>query len=483
MANATCAAIYLRVSLDLTGEGLAVERQREDCERLVQGRGWSLVETYVDNSISATDKAKARPAYDQMVADYNAGKFDALVCWDLDRLTRQPRQLEDWIDAAEERGLLLVTANGEADLSTDGGRMYARIKAAVARAEVERKGARQSRAQRQRAGQGRPPRGVRATGYTLNGDVIPAEAKAVRAVFEAFATGASLKAIAAALSGAERVTRDVGDGNHIQVLPANVPALPTRNGKPWNPSSVTGILRNPRYAGWSVLAGEIVRDESGRPVRGQWEPIVPDSLWLDVQRRLDDPERRSNRAGTERKHLGSGLYLCGICGEPVKAHGGRYRCAGHVLRARTGVDTFVLEVVKARLARPDLANLLPTVDESRIEQLTEQVERERGRIKRARSDYREELIDGLLYREIKAEAEAEIQRLETERVSLSASPTTAAVLTADDPAEAFEHADLATRRAVIDTLAAVRLFPAQRGSKTFNPETVKVDPKTRDRPA
>ncbi|MPY86086.1 MAG: recombinase family protein, partial [Actinophytocola sp.] len=187
MANDTCAAIYLRVSLDLTGEGLAVERQREDCERLVQGRGWSLVETYVDNSISATDKAKTRPAYDQMVADYNADKFDALVCWDLDRLTRQPRQLEDWIDAAEERGLLLVTANGEADLSTDGGRMYARIKAAVARAEVERKGARQSRAQRQRAGQGRPPRGVRATGYTLNGDVIPAEAKAVLAVFEAFA--------------------------------------------------------------------------------------------------------------------------------------------------------------------------------------------------------------------------------------------------------------------------------------------------------
>lgn len=145
------AAIYLRVSLDLTGEGLAVERQREDCERIVRERDWSIVETYVDNSISATDKSKARPAYDRTVADYKANRFDALVCWDLDRLTRQPRQLEDWIDAAEERGLRLVTANGEADLSTDGGRMYARIKAAVARAEVERKGARQSSAQQQRA--------------------------------------------------------------------------------------------------------------------------------------------------------------------------------------------------------------------------------------------------------------------------------------------------------------------------------------------
>ncbi|WP_267888213.1 recombinase family protein [Mycobacterium ostraviense] len=49
--------------------------------------------------------------------------FDALVVWDLDRLTSQPRQLEDWIDAAEGRGLALITTNGEADLTTDGGRM------------------------------------------------------------------------------------------------------------------------------------------------------------------------------------------------------------------------------------------------------------------------------------------------------------------------------------------------------------------------
>jgi DNA invertase Pin-like site-specific DNA recombinase len=91
-----------------------------------------------------------------MVEDFKAGRFNALVTWDLDRLTRQSRQLDDWIDAAESQGLRLVTANGEADLQTDGGRMYARIKAAVARAEMERKGARQSRAHLQRAAKGRP---------------------------------------------------------------------------------------------------------------------------------------------------------------------------------------------------------------------------------------------------------------------------------------------------------------------------------------
>ncbi len=118
-------------------DGLAIDRQREDCENLARFRRWEVVEIYVDQSKSATNRTAIRPDYDRMVADYLLGRFDAIICYDLDRLPRQPRQLEDWIDAAELRGLALVTANGDADLSTDGGRMYACIKAAVASAEME----------------------------------------------------------------------------------------------------------------------------------------------------------------------------------------------------------------------------------------------------------------------------------------------------------------------------------------------------------
>lgn len=471
-------AVYLRVSLDPTGEGLAVERQRQDCERIAQQRGWTVVQIYTDNSISATDRTKVRPAYDRMVADYAAGRFSALICWDLDRLTRQPRQLEDWIDAAEQDGLRLITANGEADLATDGGRMYARIKAAVARAEVERKGARQSAAQKQRAAMGRPPRGVRATGYALDGEVIPAEADAVRAIFEAFATGSSLRAIAAALDGARQaVLIECKRRPMIQRLPTGITPMPTRSGRPWNPSTVTTILRNPRYAGWSMLDGTIVRDGGGRPVAGQWRPIVSDTLWLEVQRRLDDPARKSNRNGTDRRHLGSGLYRCGVCGQRVKAHNTRYRCAGHVMRSRSQVDRYVLDVVHERLSRPDLANLLPTTDESEATQMQQEIERQRGRILRARADYSAELIDGLMFKEIKLEAEAKIDRLEAKRLSLSGSSTAFPVFAADDPVHAFSSADLATARAVIDTLCTVHLHPASRGRKVFDPESVEIQPR------
>ncbi|MGB8960824.1 MAG: recombinase family protein, partial [Pseudonocardiaceae bacterium] len=58
VSAAVSCAIYLRISLDPTGEGLAVERQRQDCKRIARQRGWTVAQTYVDNSISATERTK-----------------------------------------------------------------------------------------------------------------------------------------------------------------------------------------------------------------------------------------------------------------------------------------------------------------------------------------------------------------------------------------------------------------------------------------
>ncbi|MFD6351794.1 recombinase family protein [Nocardia tengchongensis] len=80
------AVIYLRVSLDTSGEGLAVERQLEDCRRIADARGWSICEIYTEKPISAFAETKKRPAYDRMVEDYPAGRLNALITWDLDRL-------------------------------------------------------------------------------------------------------------------------------------------------------------------------------------------------------------------------------------------------------------------------------------------------------------------------------------------------------------------------------------------------------------
>ena len=67
--------------------------------------------------------ARCRPQYQRMLADIRDGKIDALVAWDLDRLYRLPRELEDLIDLADEHRLALATVTGDVDLSTDNGRL------------------------------------------------------------------------------------------------------------------------------------------------------------------------------------------------------------------------------------------------------------------------------------------------------------------------------------------------------------------------
>lgn len=445
------AAVYLRISLDATGEGLAVERQRKECRAIIESRGWEVHREYVDNSISASDARKNRPGYDHLVRDYQAGHFDALVCYDLDRLTRQPRQLEDWIDAAESRGLALVTANGEADLTTDAGRLFARIRLAVARAEVERKSARQRSAARQRSELGKPPLGVRLTGYTTRGELVPDEADVVRRIFDSFLELRNLRKVARALE-------DEG--------------IETRRGKPWHPSSVQTILRNPRYAGRAVYQGQ----QTGQ--RGAWPPIVTDEEWEAVQAILDDPERVSNRTGsTLRRHLGSGLYRCAVCREPLSAwSGARYRCrnGAHVNRARGQVDDYVRAIIAERLRRPDAAGLLSPAPAS-VAPLLEEVARVRARLARNDADYDAGYIDGPRYKAARDRGEADLTKAQAALAAAQTGTELAPVVAAEDPAQAFLDAPLMTQRAVIDALAVVLLAKGARYVRTFDPETVRIE--------
>lgn len=52
LARGGSGSIYLRISQDREMDGLAIDRQREDCVRLAEREGWEVVEPhYVDQSI------------------------------------------------------------------------------------------------------------------------------------------------------------------------------------------------------------------------------------------------------------------------------------------------------------------------------------------------------------------------------------------------------------------------------------------------
>jgi DNA invertase Pin-like site-specific DNA recombinase len=81
------AAVYLRVSRD---DGtMSVENQRPEVMQMAAGRGYTVApeHVYVDAESGAKGRA-ARPALDALLDAAARGKFEAVVIWRLDRLSR-----------------------------------------------------------------------------------------------------------------------------------------------------------------------------------------------------------------------------------------------------------------------------------------------------------------------------------------------------------------------------------------------------------
>ncbi|WP_308799534.1 recombinase family protein [Agromyces silvae] len=377
----TRVALYLRQSSDPQGTELAVDRQRVNCLARAAAKGWSVDPTriYIDNNVSATS-ARERPAYQRLIADVMKRDVDVVIAWNLDRLTRKPREVEDWIDLNEKFGVNLMTSEGTdpVDMSTEVGRLVLRITAAVARQEVERKGRRQRESNAQARELGYPPHGTRAFGYTARKrdarsitalrtgadgkeyldygySPIPDEAEVIRAGYELVIKGETLGAVARAWNAAG--------------------VLNTR-GNRWVPTTVLAILTNPRYAGYSVppRGQHAWRKSLYHPEdltkhrRGTWEPIVDAATWTATQSLIRDLSAR-DLLGTPKRWLLSGIATCAAdveglaCGAPII--GGAtyskvptYRCsvAGHLMRrADLAEELVVAEIMQLALGADGLS--------------------------------------------------------------------------------------------------------------------------------
>jgi site-specific DNA recombinase len=333
----THAAVYLRQSFDRNDDQLAVARQREDCVALCERRGWTWTE-YEDNDYSATD-GKPRPAYQRMVGDIRSRAVNGIVAWHVDRLYRQPRDLEDLIDLANVHNIPLATVSGDIDLSTDMGRLVARLVGATNKAEVERKSARQKRANQQARAAGRWNRtGLRKFGYDHNGVPFEPEASALRQAADDVLAGRSLRGIA---------------------MDWNNRGFTTTRGNAFTSLQLRRTLINPLYAALVTYQDKVVGP-------GEWQAIVDEDTHLGLVAYLSDPSRRPV-VSFERRHMLSGVAVCGICGERLRATypGGKrrpmtYACRSgyHLARLGAPLDEYVEMVVLKALRDSDTHLLL-----------------------------------------------------------------------------------------------------------------------------
>ena len=348
----TRAGVYTRYSKVLDpADTLGVDRQEQDDRAESERRGWSVAAVYNDNDVSASS-GKPRPAYDRMLADIQDGLLDAVVVWDLDRLHRRPIELERFLEIADRHQLQLASVGGDVDLSTPQGVMIARIKAAVARHEIDQMRRRLKRKMDQLAAAGQFHGGRRPYGYTPDGmSVIPAEATVVQECAARLLAGESFN----------EVVRDL-----------NRRGVKTTSGVAWTRSSVKTMLLSPRVAGLRQHRGEVIGDAA-------WPAILDRATWEAVRALLRDPARRQPGHVAGRRHLLSGIARCSACGGPLHVlcrtnRSPAYACRKGCGKVRVAVpllDDFIERLLFARLAERQIGPLTTGDDQSLATQIAQ----------------------------------------------------------------------------------------------------------------
>ena len=226
--------IYCRQSLDKK-DSLSIEAQTEKCASLCVYKGKEY-KTYTDKGFSG--KNMQRPAFEQMIADIEAGEIDEVVVYRLDRISRNLNDFTSMVDKLDKLGVTFASATESFDNSTPMGRAMMSLLMVFAQLERESIAERIKDNAMYRASLGRWTGGVVPFGYDkiridenginkakliINED----EAEKVRQFFEWYIESPTLRGL---------------------VVKANKLNMLTRDNCYWSTGSMTRILHNPIYA-------------------------------------------------------------------------------------------------------------------------------------------------------------------------------------------------------------------------------------------
>ena len=418
-----------------------------------------------------------------------------ILCLHTSRFWRNRRERADGIEILRRAGVSLVATKGPSlDMSTAYGRAMAGLLGEFDTLEVEVKAERQKLANDESARKGkRFTGGPRPFGYEADHVTIrPAEAGAIRWAADALLGGGTVAA----------VTRE-WDARGL---------VSAQGGRRITRQSVTSILRNPRIAGLACLPQRPDPDdrpELADPPRrrrrllpaeiigpGDWEGIITVEQWRAVQDLLANPARKPPRGAYS---LGGGLCRCS-CGNAVSssvnARGTNVdRCNPQTRADRPGphcqqmianVDPHVEKAIIAYLDRESIAELISPVNEVDTAALCAEFESISVRLQQAAED---EAL-GLISRAEKLAGSAAGRRRQDQisaQLKASAPRSAVASLPAAKAAgktvrQWWDDLDRARKRAVIAEVAEVIIYPAGRGARVFDKDTVKIRPR-RDTPS
>ena len=284
-------AIYIRVSTarqDL--EGYSIPLQKERLIAYCKAKGWVVAGVFMDPGHSGS--SLERPGMLQLIDGVEAGRFDVVLVYKLDRLSRSQKDTLFLIeDVFMSNGVDFVSMQESFDTTTIYGRAMVGILSVFAQMERETITERTLMGRAGRAEEGLwHGGGTDPIGYDyIDGSLVinEAEAEQVREVYDLYAAGHSASEITRRMEGKK-----------------------TKHGGWSHTSTVGNVLDNPLYAGTVHF--------DGISKKGRHVPIVD----REVDRRVKARRERLRRVETseDSSHLLTGLIYCASCGARYFPH-------------------------------------------------------------------------------------------------------------------------------------------------------------------
>jgi site-specific DNA recombinase len=475
------AAIYARLSENPGGRSESVAIQTAECREFCEERGWTVVDVFSDDDISASRySTKPRERYNALLDAINAGEVDVVLVTEMSRLYRRLEELLELIHLAEATPLRAIetTGSGGYDLSTGDGIHRAVDAVNNAVLESRRTSDRLKRNKKAQAKEGRFNGGSRPYGYegavrNEHGDIInrhrigvavvEKEADVVRDVVARLLDGHSLRSI-------------IHDLNDREV--------PSSTGTPWHPQKVRRILESKRIIG--------IRTHHDLEYPARWPAIISREDWEQIQLifRAEDRSVGANKKGV-RSYLLTGLIYCGLChnnllvgsasqGPREDAPRRRYRCrrinvygkqtgCGQIVRLAEPVEALVTEAVLYRYNSPEMAKALAGDGPgAEIGGLIEKYTAQKAKLDDLIADYASGLLNRQQLAQAKAIVEDALTTTKTRIAQLQNRRALASVPVGQSIREAWASSDLEWRRSLISLVVEkVILHPGRAGSNRW----------------
>ena len=306
-------ALYTRVStIEQSEEGYSIDEQERLLMSWAEKNNYEVYKCYSDRGISGKD-IKNRPALKELLKDAEEKKFDMVISWKINRISRKLADVLKIVDILEKNDITFKSYSEPFETDTPAGKMQFQMMALIGEFE------RGTIAQNVKMGMcAKAKAGEWCGGRVLGYDLVPMEnkegtkrrktkltineieARSVRLIFNEYSNGKGYKAIT----------------NQLNKL-----GYKTKKGNDFSVGSIREILTNPVYIGkvrynvrqnWSekrrrnINANPIITD-------GVHEPIIDEVLWDKVQAIMESKKGKPSRIYDGEYPL-TGILRCPKCG-------------------------------------------------------------------------------------------------------------------------------------------------------------------------